>query len=279
MANDYNKSVLVTGCSSGIGRATADLLKKNGFRVFTTARSREDLDELEQAGFEAISLDVSDPQSVRNCMVEVNQASDGQLFGLVNNAGVGQPGALEDVSRETLEKQFQVNVFGCHQLTRHALKMMRAKGEGRIIQISSMLGFVAMPYIGAYSASKYALEGLSDTLRLELRDSGIYVSLIEPGPIESRFRHTARKLHSAELSHGDSVHQQAYQKMSERHENGQQGSRFALGPETVAEVVLAAITSAHPKARYRVTTPAKLAAVLKRVLPTKWLDRAMLKIG
>ncbi len=279
MAGDYNKSVLVTGCSSGIGRATADLLKDEGFRVFATARTREDIDELTQAGFETISLDVSDPQSVRNCMVEVDQACDGKLFGLVNNAGVGQPGALEDISRETLEKQFQVNVFGCHQLTRHALRMMRVQGAGRIVQISSMLGFVAIPYIGAYNASKYALEGLSDTLRLELMGSGIFVSLVQPGPIESHFRNTATSLFTEEITAAGSAHQQAYQKMHERYRSGQSVSKFALGPEKVAAVVLKAMTSTRPKARYRVTTPATLAAVLKRLLPTRWLDQAMLRLG
>ncbi len=279
MAGDYNKSVLVTGCSSGIGRATADLLKDEGFRVFATARTREDIDELAHAGFETISLDVSDSQSVRNCMVEVNQACDGKLFGLVNNAGIGQPGALEDISRETLEQQFQVNVFGCHQLTRLALRMMRVLGAGRIVQISSMLGFVAMPYIGAYSASKYALEGLSDTLRLELMGSGIFVSLVEPGPIESHFRNTATRLFEEAITVGGSPHQHAYQKMHERYQSGQSVSKFALGPEKVAEVVLMAMTSKNPKARYRVTTPTKLSAVLKRLLPTRWLDKAMLRIG
>ena len=279
MAGDYNKCVLVTGCSSGIGRATADLLKDNEFRVFATARTREDIDELVHAGFETINLDVSDPQSVRNCMVEVNQACEGKLFGLVNNAGVGQPGALEDISRETLEKQFQVNVFGCHQLTRLALRMMRKQGAGRIVQISSMLGFVAMPYIGAYSASKYALEGLSDTLRLELMGSGIFVSLVEPGPIESHFRNTATSLFAEEVTVGGSVHQQAYQKMHDRYQSGQSASKFALGPEKVAEVVLKAMTSTNPKARYRVTAPTRISAVLKRLLPTRWLDQAMLRIG
>ena len=278
MAGDYNKSVLVTGCSSGIGRATADLLKDKGFRVFATARTREDIDELVNAGFETINLDVIDPQSVRNCMVEVNQACDGKLFGLVNNAGIGQPGALEDISRETLEKQFAVNVFGCHQMTRLALRMMREHGVGRIVQISSMLGFVAMPHIGAYSASKYALEGMSDTLRLELMGSGIFVSLVEPGPIESHFRNTATSLFK-EVTVAGSTHQDAYQKMHERYQSGQAVSKYALGPEKVAEVVLKAMTSTNPKARYRVTTPAKLTAVLKRLLPTRWLDQAMLRIG
>ena len=278
MAGDYNKSVLVTGCSSGIGRATADLLRDNEFRVFATARTREDIEELEQAGFETITLDVADPQSVRNCMVEVDQASEGKLFGLVNNAGVGQPGALEDVTREILEKQFQVNVFGCHQLTRLSLRMMRDQGAGRIVQLSSMLGYVAMPYIGAYSASKYALEGLSDTLRLELMGSGIFVSLVEPGPIETRFRQTATSLFAEGVTAGGSPHQQAYQKMHERYQSGQSVSKFVLGPEKVADVVLKAMTSAKPKARYRVTTPAVLSAVLKRLLPTWMLDQAMLRI-
>lgn len=279
MAGDYNKSVLVTGCSSGIGRASADLLKDEGFRVFATARTREDIDELVNAGFETINLDVSDPQSVRNCMVEVNQACGGKLFGLVNNAGIGQPGALEDISRETLEKQFQVNVFGCHQLTRLALRMMREQGAGRIVQISSMLGFVALPYFGAYNASKYALEGLSDTLRLELMGSEIFVSLVEPGPIESHFRNTATSLFTKEITAGGSAHQQAYQKMQERYRSGRATSRFELGPEKVADVVLKAMTSAKPKARYRVTTPARVTAVLKRLLPTRWLDQAMLRLG
>ncbi|MCZ6559768.1 MAG: SDR family NAD(P)-dependent oxidoreductase [Gammaproteobacteria bacterium] len=279
MAGDYNKSVLVTGCSSGIGRATVDLLKDSGFRVFATARTREDIEELEQAGYETISLDVADPQSVRNCMVEVDQACEGKLFALVNNAGVGQPGALEDVTRETLEKQFQVNVFGCHQLTRLSLRLMRKQGAGRIVQMSSMLGFVAMPYIGAYSASKYALEGLSDTLRLELMGSGIFVSLVEPGPIETRFRQTATSLFAEGITAGGSPHQQAYQKMHDRYKSGKSVSKFALGPEKVADVVLKAITSKRPRARYRVTTPAVLSAVLKRLLPTWLLDKAMLRIG
>ncbi|MCH8959695.1 MAG: SDR family NAD(P)-dependent oxidoreductase, partial [Proteobacteria bacterium] len=169
--------------------------------------------------------------------------------------------------------------FGCHQLTRHALRMMREQGSGRIVQISSMLGFVALPYFGAYNASKYALEGLSDTLRLELIGSGIFVSLVEPGPIESHFRNTATSLFTEEITAAGSAHQQAYQKMHERYQRGQSTSKFALGPEKVAAVVLKAMTSTKPKARYRVTTPAKLTAVLKRLLPTRWLDQLMLRIG
>ncbi|MCB1798727.1 MAG: SDR family NAD(P)-dependent oxidoreductase, partial [Gammaproteobacteria bacterium] len=188
------RSVMVTGCSSGIGRCVALGLQARGYRVFATARRQDDLEMLRDNGCEAVCLHLDDPDSVAGAAQQVLEACGGQVFGLFNNGAYGQPGAVEDLTWDVLEAQLRTNLLGWHELTRLLIPGMRACGEGRIIQNSSVLGLVAMPFRGAYNCSKFALEGLTDTLRLELHGSGISVSLIEPGPISSRFRENAFRM-------------------------------------------------------------------------------------
>ena len=178
------KSVLITGCSSGIGEATAHRLAERGYQVFATARKPEDVARVNRAGLNSLPLDLCDPASIADAVEQVLEQTGGRLYALFNNGAYSQPGAVEDLETRVLRTQFETNLFGWHDLTRRLIPVMRRQGEGRIIQNSSVLGFVSLRYRGAYNASKYALEGLSDTLRLELDGSGIHVSLIEPGPIK-----------------------------------------------------------------------------------------------
>jgi NAD(P)-dependent dehydrogenase (short-subunit alcohol dehydrogenase family) len=208
--------VLVTGCSSGIGQAAAIGLAARGFRVFATARAPAAVATLAGLGLESLELDVSDSGSIDHAVRAVLDRTGGRLYGLFNNAGYGQPGAVEDLTREALREQFETNLFGAHELTCRVLPAMRARGEGRIIQNSSLLGYVALRYRGAYVASKHALEGLTDALRLELADSGVEVSLIEPGPIASRFRENALAAYRRHLRPEASVHREAYRRIEGR---------------------------------------------------------------
>ena len=185
------KSILITGCSTGIGYCVAKGLKQRGYRVIATARRKESVEQLVSEGFESLQLDLSSSDSIQLAFKEVIKLTDGNLYALFNNGAFGLPGAVEDLSRENLKVQFETNVFGWLELTNLVIPLMRKQGFGRIIQNSSVLGFVAMPFRGAYNASKYAIEGLSDTLRLELKNTNIYISLIEPGPIISQFRANA----------------------------------------------------------------------------------------
>ncbi|MDQ3582602.1 MAG: SDR family NAD(P)-dependent oxidoreductase, partial [Pseudomonadota bacterium] len=181
MASTPDRSVLVTGASSGIGYTVAQGLCARGYRVIASARKQEDVQRLSAEGFTAVQLDLANSASIRAAVETTLAHTGGRIYGLFNNGGFGQLGALEDITREALRAQFEVNVFGAHELTRLILPVMRAQGQGRIIQNSSLLGLVALKYRGAYSASKFALEALSDTLRQELRGTGIRVVLIEPG--------------------------------------------------------------------------------------------------
>jgi len=191
MSEGRGRSILISGCSSGIGRCVARGLRARGYRVFATARQAADVASLQAEGFEACGLDLADSASIHAAVATVLAATGGTLYALFNNGAYGQPGAVEDLGRGILRRQFESNVFGGLELTNLIIPVMRRQGYGRIIQNSSVLGFVAMSYRGAYNASKYAIEGLTDTLRLELAGSGIEVVLIEPGPISSRFRHNA----------------------------------------------------------------------------------------
>ena len=273
------KSLLITGCSSGIGRCLADGLKKRGYRVFATARKPGDVASLKQAGFEAYQLDLASSDSIRQAVGEILERSDGHLYGLINNGAYGQPGAVEDLSRELLKTQFETNLFGTHELTNLVLPTMRSAGEGRIIQISSILGFAAMAFRGAYNASKFALEGLSDTLRLELRGTNIHVSLIEPGPVRSRFRENALEAFRANIDIDNSVHSSLYKSVLRRLE-GQKGRMpFTLGPEAVLERAVHALESGRPRPRYYVTKPTYIFAWCKRLLPIRWLDSILYHAG
>ena len=265
------RTILITGCSTGIGWACAIGMKARGWRVFATARKPEDLARLEAEGVEAIALDYADPASVTACAHEVARRTGGRLDALFNNGAFGQPGAVEDLKREVLERQFACNVFGWHQLTRECLPLLRANGGGRIVQCSSVLGLVALKWRGAYNASKFAIEALSDTLRLELRGSGIFVSLIEPGPITSKFVETSLKNFDANIDEAKSHYRAAYAK--QRAKLGRGGSnRYKLGPEAVLEKLVHAVEAPRPRARYYVTKPTHYMGLARRLLPQRLLD-------
>ncbi|RXZ42565.1 SDR family oxidoreductase [Crenobacter cavernae] len=266
------KTILITGCSSGIGRATAEGLKADGWRVFASARKSDDVQSLAEAGFEAVRLDVDDSASIAEALDTVLKATGGTLTALFNNAGYGQPGAAEDLPRAALRAQFETNLFGAWELTQRVLPVMRAQGHGRILFNSSVLGFAAMKWRGAYNASKYAMEGLCDTLRLELSGSGIHVSLIEPGPIESRFRTNALAKFLAHVDIDASVHRDSYQKQLARLKKEGHAAPFTLPASAVCDAARLALKARRPAARYRVTVPTKVFWHLKRLLPTRWLD-------
>lgn len=267
-----SKSVLVTGCSSGIGLHIAHALQRRGYRVFASARGQDDVESLARQGLRCIRLDVSRSEDIRRAVEAVTHETGGQLFALINNAGYGQPGAVEDLSRKALQRQFDTNLFGLVELTNAVIPMMRKQGYGRIVQISSVLGFVAMPFRGAYIASKFALEGITDALRLELRDSDVYVSLIEPGPITSRFRENSLLMYKRYIDGKDSHFRLQYQTMEERLDKEGAVAPFTLEPEAVLRKVVRALESRTPKARYFVTFPTYLFAMLKKALPAAVMD-------
>ena len=272
------QSILITGCSSGIGLCCAHGLRARGWRVFATARQPADVERLTAEGMEGLPLDLTDSVSINAAVDEILSRSGGRLDALFNNGAYGQPGAVEDLSREALREQFETNVLGWHELTRRVLPVMRRQGHGRIVYNSSVLGFVAMRYRGAYNASKYAIEGLADTLRLELRGSGIHVSLIEPGPIESRFRANAFLAYRRNIDAEHSVHRAAYGGMEKRLLKEGPAASFTLPPEAVLKKLVHAIESPRPQPRYYVTFPTYLFGMLKRVLSTRLLDRLLCRV-
>ena len=276
---NHDKAVLITGCSSGIGLCVAQGLQQRGYRVIATARKAADVDTLKQLGMESLQLDVTDEASMDAAMQEILSMTDGKLYALFNNGAYGQTGAVEDIPTDVLREQFNTNVFGWHSLTRRVIPVMRQQGYGRIIQNSSVLGFVALPFRGPYNASKFALEGLSDTLRLELAGSGIFVSLIEPGPIRSRFRDNALLMFEKNIDAQNSVHREKYQSMIARLKKQGDAMPFTLPPEAVLKRVIHALESASPQPRYYVTFPTYLFGTLKRLLPFKWLDKLLLGVS
>jgi len=272
------KSILITGCSTGIGYTTAQVLKQRGHQVIATARKAADADRLSSEGFTALQLDLANSASIRAAVAATLDLTGGKLDAVFHNGAFGQPGAVEDLSRDVLRFQFETNFFGTHELTTLLLPVMRQQGHGRIIYNSSVLGFVAMTYRGAYNASKFALEGLADTLRLELHGSNIFVSIIEPGPITSDFRKNAFALYQQNIDAENSVHKATYQKVAERLEKEGDVAPFTLPAEAVAAKVVHALEATRPKIRYCVTFPTYLFAVLKRILPTAWLDYLLRQI-
>ena len=273
------RNVLITGCSSGIGYCVAKGLRERGYQVFASARKQEDVEKLEREGFKTLQLDLADPESVQDAVYELMLRTNSELYAVFHNGGYGQAGALEDLSREALEKQFATNVFGWHQLTNMLMPLFRQRNEGRIIYNSSLLGYVALPYRGAYNASKYAIEGIADTLRLELANTDIKVCLIEPGPVESRFRANALQALKEQVSIEQSPHRLSYEGTIRRLEKEGPAAPFTLPPEAVFAKVIHALESPNPKVRYPVTFPAHLFWALRRLLPGKWLDRVLLKIS
>lgn len=272
---DSARNVLVTGCSTGIGYCVAHGLRARGYRVVATARTPEDMECLRNEGLEVVSLELADPDSVQTCAETFLKLANNSVYAVFHNGAYGQSGALEDISREVLEQQFAVNVFGWHQLTNLLLPAMRAQGAGRIIYNSSVLGIIALPFRGSYNASKFAIEGIADTLRLELYGTGIQVSLVEPGPIESAFRKNSLKAMRAHVDITGSVHSKKYQNAIRRMEKAGPAAPFTLPPEAVLKKVIHALESERPKARYYVTFPTHLFGTLRRLLPTRALDRVL----
>ncbi|HHQ69685.1 MAG TPA: SDR family NAD(P)-dependent oxidoreductase [Halothiobacillaceae bacterium] len=272
------KNILITGCSSGIGLNAAETLAKRGHRVIAGVRRESDLQALRlNAALIPVLLDLDDTQSIAAGLDRALSHTGGRIDALFNNAAFGLPGAVEDLSREALRAQFETNLFGTHELTRRVIPVMRRQGYGRIVQNSSVLGIAALPFRGAYVASKFALEGLTDTLRLELKGSGIEVSLIEPGPITSRFRHNAEQAFLRWINVDHSVHQDAYTAQLKRMRKPGPAAPFTLPADAVTKKVIHAIESPRPKARYPVTVPTYVFAWLKRVLSTRMMDRVLLR--
>ena len=272
------RSILITGCSSGIGLCVAQGLHQRGYRVFATARQQADVTRLRDLGLESLQLDLDSSTSINTAVDEVLARTNGKLYALFNNGAYGQSGAVEDLRRDVLRAQFETNLFGWHELTCRVLPVMRQQGYGRIIQNSSILGFIALPFRGAYNASKYALEGLTDTLRLELFDTDIHISLIEPGPIESRFRANAFRAYQQNIDKSHSPFQQQYAAMEARLTKEGPAVPFTLPPEAVLKKVLHALENKRPRERYYVTFPTYLFGTLRRLLSTRSLDRILRKV-
>lgn len=273
------RNILITGCSSGIGRCLAAGLKDRGYRVFATARKPADVGALVRDGFESFPLDLDSSDSIQLAVTKILDLTGGEIHALINNGAYGQPGAVEDLSREVLRRQFETNLFGTQELTNRLIPIFRAQQGGRIIQISSVFGMVCMAYRGAYCASKFALEALSDTMRQELRGTNIDVVLVEPGPIRSRFRDNAYAAYKAGIEPTNSAHQDRYRAL-ERRLAGQAGPLpFTLPAGAVLKKVVQALEANHPKARYYVTVPTYAFATLKRFLPYRWLDRILVASG
>lgn len=274
-----NNAVLMTGCSSGIGYVCAHALAKQGFNVIASCRKLEDVTRLKAEGRTCIHLDLADETSILKAVEEVKSLTGGKLFGLFNNGAYGQPGALEDLPTDALRKQFETNFFGWHTLTQAVIPMMRENGKGRIVQNSSVLGFVALKFRGAYNASKFAVEGWTDTIRLELEGTPIKISLIEPGPIESRFRANALNAFFRYINPESSRFKNDYLSQQARLESEHSSNKYTLPADAIVEPLVHALTSANPKIRYRVTKPTQYMALCKRLLPAKTLDRLLAKGG
>ena len=272
-----SNSILITGCSSGIGLYCAQALHKRGYLVVASCRKLEDVERLKGLGLHCVQLDLACTQSIQKGLNEALMITNGRLDALFNNGAYGQPGAVEDLPTDALRKQFEVNFFGWHELTCQVIQVMRKQSSGRIIQNSSVLGLVCLPYRGAYNASKFALEGLTDTLRMELKETKIQISLIEPGPIESKFRVNALKAFINNIDIESSAHKKNYLAQQQRLESQTKPQPFTLGPEAVLKSLLHALESKRAKPRYYVTFPTYLFGYLKRILSTRMLDKLLSK--
>ena len=261
------RTIIVTGASSGIGAFCARALKAEGWRVFATARRPEDIAALETDGIEAFYLDYREPASIARLVEDVLARTGGRLNALFNNGGYSQPGAVEDISVDALREQFEANFFGWHDLTIRIIPVMRAQGHGRIVNCSSIMGMAPFKYRGPYAASKHALEGLMLCLRSELLDSNIHVSLIEPGPVQSKIATNALAWFLKNVDYENSPHRVAYQAQLDRLNAGGSVSRLKPGPEVVHAVLRHALLSSRPRPHYVVTWPAKIGALMKRLLP------------
>jgi NAD(P)-dependent dehydrogenase (short-subunit alcohol dehydrogenase family) len=274
-----DRPVLITGCSSGIGYCVAHGLHKRGYNVIASARKPEDVEKLNQEGLHCIQLDLDSSDSIDQAVKKTLRLGNGKIYALFNNAAYGQPGAVEDLSRDVLRQQFETNLFGTTELTNKLLPYMRSQGYGRIIQNSSVLGLITLRYRGAYNASKFAMEGLTDTLRQELDETNIHVSLIQPGPIKSSFRTNAFKAYQKNIDAEHSAHKENYQKTEQRLQKQGGAVPFTLPPEAILKKVIHALESTRPKPRYFVTVPTYIFGFLKRLLSTRALDRILLRVS
>ncbi|WP_170756050.1 SDR family oxidoreductase [Ruegeria lacuscaerulensis] len=270
------KSILITGCSSGIGLDAAHGMRARGWRVFASCRQQRDCDRLRAQGFESPRIDYTDTDCIAAGLAEVLEATGGTLDALFNNGAHGLPGAVEDLPTDGLRAIFEANFFGWHELTRQVIPVMRAQGHGRIVQNSSVLGLVAFPWRGAYVATKYAIEGLTDTLRLELADTDIKVSLIEPGPITSKIRENSIPFFERFIDWQNSALRERYQATLLKRLYETSGTdRFELPASAVTDKLAHAVEAKRPRPRYYVTTPTYIAGYLRRILPTRTIDRIL----
>ena len=272
------KTILITGCSSGIGYDTAHYLHDNGYRVFASARQEKDVQRLQEEGLETYLLDVTKPETIKQSLESILAQTDGKLYAVFNNAGYGQPGAVEDIPTDVLKEQFETNLFGLHELTRQVIPLMRAQGYGRIIQHSSVLGLISLRFRGAYNASKYAIEGLCDTLRLELDRDDIHVVTINTGPVHSDFRKNATKKFYEHIHGKPTVFENEYKKELLPHETKKKNDPFTKDSDVVIANIIKALEAKTPQPRYYNTSATHLLGGLKRLLPTALLDRLLLKI-
>jgi NAD(P)-dependent dehydrogenase (short-subunit alcohol dehydrogenase family) len=266
------KSILITGCSSGIGLDAARALHARGWRVFATCRQQGDCDRLIAEGLESIRLDYADEASIAAAVETVLDRTGGTLDALFNNGAFACPGAVEDLPRAALREIFEVNLFGYHDLARRVIPAMRAQGGGRIVNCSSVLGLVGMRFRGAYVATKFAMEGLTDVMRIEMRGTGVKVILIEPGPIGTRIRENAIPHFERWIDWENSARRDQYAALRGRLYEKSGPDRFELPASAVTAKLIRALEAARPAPRYFVTTPTYLMNAARRVLPTRMLD-------
>ncbi len=277
--NAAGKSVLITGCSSGIGYDAAGGLRARGWRVFATCRAEGDCARLRAEGFESFALDLSDEGSIEAGLAEALRRTGGTLDALFNNGAFAIPGAVEDLPAGALREIFEVNLFGTHALTRAVIPAMRAQGAGRIVMNSSVLGYTGLKWRGAYVATKHALEGLSDVLRLEMRDTGVRVILIEPGPVTSRIRENSIPRFERWIDWQASARVEQYRAtLLKRLYESRGPDRFELPASAVTAKLIRALEHPRPRARYRVTTPALLMEGGRRLLPTGLRDWLLARV-
>ncbi len=277
---DAQKTILITGCSSGIGYDAAHGLAKRGWRVFATCRKSADCERLEREGLESFVLDYESQESMEGAVAEVLRRTGGSLDALFNNGAYGFPCYLEDVPVAAMRAIFETNFFAQHELVRLLMPVFRGQGHGRILMNSSILGFAALRRRGPYNSTKFAMEGWADTLRLELKGSGIDVVLIEPGPITSDIRLKSQPHFEKWIDTENSVHAADYKNVvrPRLYAEGGKPDMFELPASAVTEAVARALAARRPRARYRITTPTKLFAVFKRLLPTRWFDGLLVRI-
>ena len=272
------KTILITGCSSGIGYDAAYGLRERGWRVFASCRKQDDCERLKSEGFDSPLLDYQNLASIDRGLAETLEATDGTLDAVFNNGAFASPGLVEDLPTDALRAIFEANFFGWHELTRKVIPIMRKQCHGRIVQCSSILGFITLPWRGAYNSTKFALEGLSDTLRIEMRGTGIKVILIEPGPITSKIRQNSIPHFERWIDHETSSRSSEYQNLIYRLHKDTEPDKFELPASAVTKKLIHALESPKPRPRYYVTTPTYMFGILKRMLPTRILDWLLSKV-